>query len=220
MIKTENQFDKVRVIRNIPEKTTALQIDKNFIKFPPCEFNLIYTGNVEEGRGIKHIISAMAAVRDEIGLVIIGRDSLYRRKMNTYTQSLNLQNRIYFLPAVPPDEVVSLCRFAQGGIAPVRNVCKSYYLSLPNKIFEYIHAGIPLLVNNLPEMAALVKQQNIGHCFEINTATSIVEKIHKLYEDKEQYNHFCNNAIAASQSLNWECEQKQLLHIYNEMGIS
>lgn len=207
-------LEDVVVIRNIPEKATAIQIDMNNIKFPPCEFNIIYTGNVEEGRGIKHIISAMAAIRDEIGLVIVGRDSLYKKKMKSFSRSLKLQDRIYFLPAVSPNEIVSLCRVAQAGIASIRNVCESYYLSLPNKIFEYIHAGIPVLVNNLPEMAALVKNQKIGLCFDINTVSSIVDTIHQMYEDTEHYNQFCKNAVTASQTLNWECEQKQLLQLY------
>ncbi|MDP6570817.1 MAG: glycosyltransferase, partial [Candidatus Marinimicrobia bacterium] len=127
---------------------------------------------------------------------------------------LKLQDRIYFLPAVSPNEIVSLCRVAQAGIASIRNVCESYYLSLPNKIFEYIHAGIPVLVNNLPEMAALVKNQKIGLCFDINTVSSIVDTIHQMYEDTEHYNQFCKNAVTASQTLNWECEQKQLLQLY------
>ncbi len=214
LIREENTVKKVSVIRNIPEKSATNILSAGKVLFPPCEFNLIYTGNVEVGRGIRHIISAMAGVKQQIGLVIVGRDSEYRNKMKDYVHSLNLQERVRFLPAVQPQEIVSVCKLAQAGIAPIRNICTSYYLSLPNKVFEYIHAGIPLLVNNLPEMSALINQHDIGMEFCIEDISDIVEKIHTLYDDKEKYNHFCKNAVKASQTLNWEEEQKQLLQLY------
>ena len=177
----EYNLASVNILRNMPYKSgTNKIVSKIGSGFPHCKFNLIYTGNVEKGRGMSRIIAAFKFVHPDVGLAIMGRNSDYRNKMMELVKSSKLENRIKFISAVLPDEVVSFCKLADIGIAPIKNICKSYYLSLPNKIFEYIQAGIPVMSSDFPEMKQLIDEYNIGNTFDVEDELNIAKAINTL----------------------------------------
>jgi len=71
-------------------------------------------------------------------------------------------SNIHFQPAVKPEQVILYTRSADVGLAVFKNACLSYYYSLPNKLFEYILSGIPLIVSDFPEMAKFVDDKLCG----------------------------------------------------------
>ena len=85
--------------------------------------------------------------------------------MEIFSESLNMDSRIKFINTVLPHQVVNVCKLADVGISPIQNMCKSYYLSLPNKIFEYIQAGIPILVSDFPEMKRIIEDYHKGKIY-------------------------------------------------------
>jgi len=214
----ENKIPSINILRNMPYKSINHAIlRKDELGFPNCKFNLIYTGNVEKGRGVAVVIDALKLVHLDVGIIIIGRDSAYRNKMIEKVNTLNLSHRIKFVNAVPSHEVVNICRFADVGIAPIKNICKSYYLSLPNKIFEYIHAGIPVLSSDFPEMKSIINEYNIGLTFDVEDAIKISKVIDTLFNNNELYNIFCDNSKIAAEILNWDVEQIKLIELYQNL---
>ena len=219
IIKAENEITSVTVIRNMPDKSIEeSHYVREGLEFPHCKFIIIYVGNIERGRGIEKIIESMQKVHKDIGLVLMGRDSAYKNEMKTFSKSLNLESRIKFLNTVLPHQVVNVCKLADAGISPIQNMCKSYYLSLPNKIFEYIQAGIPVLVSDFPEMKKIIEDYNVGFTFDIEDTIQIADIINLIYSDKNSYQSFCENSKIASLSLNWEVEQSKLLSVYNKLN--
>ena len=216
----ENNIASVNVVRNIPYKSTNNKmISKIESRFPNCKFNLIYTGNVEKGRGMSSVIEAFKFVHPDVGLAIMGRDSDYRNKMIELVKSSKLENRIKFISAVLPDEVVNFCKIADAGIAPVKNICKSYYLSLPNKIFEYVQAGIPVISSDFPEMKRVIDEYNIGNTFDVEDGLNIAKAINTLHDDGELYKIYCNNSKYAAEYLNWDAEQSKLIDCYEQLSL-
>ena len=134
-------------------------------------------------------------------------------------KSLKLESRIKFINAVLPDEVVSFCKLANTGIAPIKNICKSYYLSLPNKIFEYIQAGIPVMSSDFPEMKRLIDEYNIGDTFDVEDELNIAKVINALYYDRELYKIYCRNSKYAAKQLNWDAEQLKLIDCYEQLFL-
>ena len=130
---------------------------------------------------------------------------------------MKLGQRIKFIKAVLPFEVVNVCKLAEAGIAPIKNMCKSYYLSLPNKIFEYIQAGMPVLASDFPEMKRIIDEYNIGLTFDIDDTTNISKVINELFDNNKIYKLFCENSQNASQSLNWNVEQSKLVDLYQQL---
>lgn len=219
IILAENDITSVTVIRNMSERSTDKSHNtREELEFPHCQFILIYVGNIERGRGIKKIIEAMNKVDNNIGLVLMGRDSDYKKAMKKIIESFNLESRIKFINTVLHHQVVNVCKLANVGIAPIQNMCKSYFLSLPNKIFEYIQAGLPVLASDFPEMKKIIEDYSVGFTFDIEDTKQIADIINLIYSDKNSYRSFCVNSKSASGSLSWDVEQSKLLSVYNELN--
>ena len=80
----------------------------------------------------------MKNVRQDIGLVIVGGEPKYHDEYNRLIESYSLMDRVRVLPAVLPNEVISICSVADVGIHPIENTCLNHFYCLPNKIFQYI----------------------------------------------------------------------------------
>ena len=217
VIQSENNVSNISVIRNMPEIITEdYHFTRKDFQFPECNNIVIYVGNVVNGRGINNLIQAMTNVQDDIGLVIMGRESPYRQRMIDRVDELQLTNRISFVDAVRSEQVVSVCKLANAGIISSRNVCESYYLCLPNKMFEYIQAGLPVLCSEFPEMKNVIQDYHVGLTFNPDNPIHISNKINEIFVAEDKYNGFCDASVEAAKILNWNNEQAKLLAVYNQ----
>mgnify|MGYP003399204635 FL=1 len=98
-----------------------------------------------------------------------------------------------------------------------QNLSLNHYFSLPNKIFEYIHAGVPVLTSNLPERKRIVEQYQVGIVIDNFSPTNIAKEINKLIENKEIIPTYKENCRKAAQVLNWENEEKEIQKIYQPL---
>ena len=220
VIRKENNIKSTAVIRNIPYAIECVtQFTKKEIGFSDCDYNIIYIGNIERGRGIEVMINSMERVHNNIGLVLMGKDSAFKIEMEKLSKSKKLDSRIRFIDSVHPNQILSVCKLADVGIAPIQNLCKSQYLSLPNKIFEYIHAELPVLVSDFPEMKNIVENYSVGEVFNVNDPSSLIEVINNYFDNPDQIIKYEQNSLQASKELNWDNEEKQLFNLYNKLQI-
>ena len=218
VIRKENNIKCTAVVRNIPHAIECVtQFTKKELGFPDCDFNIIYVGNIEKGRGIDVLIKSMAMVHNNIGLVLMGNDSAFKRYMEELSKTKKLESRIRFIESVPPNQILSVCKLADVGIAPIQNLCKSYYLSLPNKIFEYIHSELPVLVSDFPEMKNIIDNYSVGEVFNVDEPSSLIEEINKYYDNPDKIIKYKKNCLKASKVLSWKNEEKQLFNLYNQL---
>ena len=218
IISKENNVKSTVVIRNIPNKIQFVtQYTREGLGFPDRDFNIIYIGNIKRGRGIEIMIKSMERVHKNIGLVLMGNDSAFKRDMEELSKTKKLESRIRFIESVPPNQILSVCKLADVGIAPIQNLCKSYYLSLPNKIFEYIHAELPVLVSDFPEMKRIIDNYSVGEVFNVEEPSSIVGVINNYFDNPEKIISYKQNCLKASKVLNWDNEEKQLFNLYNQL---
>ena len=97
------------------------------------------------------------------------------------------------------------------GVALIENISKSYYYALPNKLFEYIMAEVPVVVSNLPQMKEIIEKYDVGFAVDIDNRYELITAIKKLSEDARLYESKKQNCRIASQELNWEKEVTSLL---------
>ena len=218
VIKKENNIKCTAVVRNIPHTIECVtQFTKKELGFPDCDSNIIYVGNIERGRGIEVMIKSMERVHNNIGLVLMGKDSAFKRDMEELSKTKKLESRIRFIESVSPNQILSVCKLADVGIAPIENLCKSYYLSLPNKIFEYIHAELPVLVSDFPEMKNIVENYSVGEVFNVDEPSSIIGVINNYFDNPDKIIKYEQNCLQASKELNWDNEEKQLFNLYKKL---
>ena len=103
------------------------------------------------------------------------------------------------------------------GVAPIKNVCLSYYYCSPNKLFEYIAGGIPAVVSNFPELKKIIEEHKLGMTFNPDDPKDIANAINYVLSDRDRYNEMKKNTLKANRIFNWEEESKKLLEIYKRL---
>jgi glycosyltransferase involved in cell wall biosynthesis len=127
---------------------------------------------------------------------------------------LNLSGRVRFIPKVPWNELLKYTKSANAGLSLDKDTNPNYRYSLPNKLFDYISAGIPVIVSDLPEVRKVVEGNNCGIIISSVTPDAISIAIKKLRDDRNLLNRLKQNAAKASESLNWENESKKIIDFY------
>ncbi len=156
------KLKKVHVIRNIPFYKELNSFKSNILKekfkIGENETLFLYHGILEKGRGLEILKDAFKSVESDKHLVIMGYGNL-EDKIKSW--ALDYSN-IHFHQAVGCEEVLKYASSADVGIALFQNTCLSYYYSLPNKLFEFLLSGIPVMVTDFPEMTAVIDEYDMG----------------------------------------------------------
>lgn len=171
---------------------------------------LLYQGALNASRGLTQMIHAMQEIDALFWIVGEGDLSLALRKL---VKSLNLDHKVIFKGMVPPAELPAITKQATIGINVSENAGLSYYYSLNNKCFDYMHAGLPSITNDFPEYRA------INEKFGISLLTQCEEKLlindlNKILSDKELYDNLKQNCLIASEYYCWQREERKLLNFY------
>ena len=135
----------------------------------------VYLGILDKGRGIDFIIDAFSESAIKSHVVFIGYGA-YDKKIKR--ASLTAKN-IHLHAAVPHEDVVSLVKNADVGLCLIENVSLSDFYCLPNKLFEYTFAGLPVLASNFPDIKNIVIKYNLGRVCDINSK-SINEAVSEI----------------------------------------
>lgn len=181
---------------------TKLKIDKN-------KYIILYLGAIRMGRGIEKF-SIIAKNCKDFEFVFMGK------KVEKIVKNIENIPNIHFISPVPPEDVIFWASSADAGISLIEKINKSYYYSLPNKIGEYIMAGLPIVVSDFPEMRKLVTEENIGFVFNPNNTIDIINIIKKLFKS-DIYKQTKQNVLNVRNKYCWENEERKLLKIYKEI---
>jgi len=178
----------------------------------------LYQGGLSKGRGIEILIEAFKTPNTKhqtqntnAVIVFMGYGPLEKLIQETSKEYRN----IYFHPAVTPDILLDYTSSADFGISTIEDTCLSYRYCLPNKMFEYLMAEIPVIVSNLYEMKRLVESNNIGIVAKENTSQGLKEAIEEAVKlDKEELQ---TNIQKLKTIYNWESQEKVLLEVYKDL---
>ena len=205
---------KVDLIRNTPE----IQSVRNF----PPEYRLvheglkvlIYQGAVNRGRGLEMIIKAMKYLPEAM-FFIVG-EGAEEETLEKLVLKNSLYNRVIFYGRVQFEELKFITMQADLGLSAEEDICLNYRYSLPNKLFDYIHAGIPVLVSGGEEMEKLVSERQIGHVIADRSPEKLAAQIREMLSDDELVKKWRANSAATAQEFNWSKEKDRLIEIYRE----
>lgn len=198
-----------KVVRNIPKASNFKPEEKvNQQKI------VLYQGAVNVGRGLKQAILSMHFITN--AKLVIAGDGDIKPELEELVKSENLQNKVEFTGRLPIDELTKLTPKADLGLSIEEDLGLNYRFALPNKLFDYIQAQVPVLVTNLPEMQAIVNQYQIG---EITTSLEpkiLADKINDALSNAEKRLLWKKNLEKAAKELTWENEENILIEIYSK----
>lgn len=204
------------VIRNIPVGGAADTVGDSS---PSHSLNApvaAYVGGLMPGRGLEEAIAATALVANmRLWLTGPGRPA-YVDALRRLAVREGVAERVEFRPPVGPDEVVASLRGADVGLALIQPICRSYALTLPNKLFEYARAEIPLLATRLPVIAQVVQEHGIGLLAEPGDPHSVAAGLrHILVPETHARLKMAIRAFAADNT--WQRESLALAALYREV---
>jgi len=194
------------VIRNIPllqPPAQTIDLRKN-LGIDESSKILIYQGVLLEGRGLPLIIKSLADLPNA-HFVIIG-DGFLKTNLEKLANSLGVSKRVHFLGMKKQSELINFTAAGDIGLAIIENISISYYHALPNKLFEYIMAGLPVLSSNLPQMEKIVNQYKIGEAIDPGNSKELNAALNKLLSSPQLLSEYKNNCKTAAQELNWQNE--------------
>lgn len=169
----------------------------------------LYQGGLSKGRGIEILLEAFKTIDNENSVIIFMG---YGTLENLIQKISKEYKNIYFHKAVSPDVLLDYTSSADFGISTIEDSCLSYRYCLPNKMFEYLMAGIPVIVSNLYEMKRLVEFNKIGTVAKENSPEGLKEAIKEAVKlDKVELKI---NIQKVKAIYNWEEQEKILLDVY------
>ena len=205
---------KFNVVRNIPERENnfipkkreelGLPVDKKIIILQGAGINI--------DRGAEELIMAMADV--DALLLIIGGGDVWE-KLGKLVKVTGLGNKVRLISKIPKGELMHFTYNADLGISIDKSHNPNYFNSLPNKIFDYIHAGVPVLASRLPELVKIVNGFGVGGFINNHDPAHIANCINTMLFSPD-VPAWRENALRAAGTLNWENENQVLMQTIME----
>ncbi len=197
------------VIKNVPWKNNdpipvaSLQVTKN-------KNIIIYQGAVNKGRGIELVLDSLHLLPEWVFLIIGSGDSIVAIQNEIATK--NLHEQVLLLGKLSPEELRKVTPMATIGVSLEEDMGLSYHYALPNKVFDYIQAKIPVLTSDLPEMKQIIHHYGVGEVLPQRTPKQFASTIQQI-ANKD----YRKNLEKARAELIWENEEGMLQSIFNNL---
>lgn len=213
----KKQYGKeVKVVRNVPprRKHKALK-SKEELGMPTDRKIIILQGaGINIDRGTEELTQAMQYVNDAV-LYIVGSGDVIEI-IKEMVSRLKLEDKVVMTGKVPFEELVNYTVHADLGLSLDKDSNINYRYSLPNRLFDYIQAGVPVLTSKLVEIQRIVEHYNIGSFIESHEPQHIADRLNSILSDQQQLNEWKNNLQLAAEELNWDLEEEVLKEVYQK----
>jgi len=182
---------------------------------------VLFHGNFATQRGIEELISAWSKIDPRHALLLLrGPANASRTKCEALASELGLRGRsVIFLAPVDESELVSASQFADVGVIPYKPVSLCYRYCSPNKLSQYMQAGLAILSNHLDFVEHIVRSQECGLTYDTETPSTIVTAVEALATDRKHLQEFRSNALQFSiTSFNWESYGSQIYDSFEALS--
>ncbi len=205
-----------KVVRNIPPSNKVINAQTRVeLGLPTDKFILILQGSgINMDRGTEEMVEAMPFINNAVLLIVGGGDviDILKRKVD----ELSIHDKVIFKPKQLYHNLMEYTANADLGLTLDKDTNLNYRFSLPNKLFDYIHAGIPILASPLPEIKKIIDQYQIGDFIPGHDPKLISQKVNKIIENKAIVDGWKKNLNLAVQELSWETEEHVLKQVYGK----
>lgn len=213
----ERYGKELAVVRNIPmPRELGLLPTREALDLPADRFILIMQGSgINVQRGGEEAVEAMCELPGCLLLLVGGGDAW--TVLERLVEQHGLQDRVRLLPRMPYERMMQYTRSADLGLSLDKDTNLNYRFSLPNKLFDYFRASIPVLVSDLPEVAGIVRKYDAGVVVDRVEPSVIVQAVQELQADPARWQALRQNAIFAAASLDGSREQDALKAVFQRI---
>lgn len=213
-------IDEVKVILNAERHSHApvsTKIYHRTFRLADQTKVLLFQGGLSANRNLETLVAGMSFVRNMSVVLVIMGDGEIGKKLMKIADKNHLHDRVFFHPAVPQEDLLTFTASADAGVIPYQPTCLNNYYCTPNKLYEFISAGIPIMSADLPELRNTIQHHRIGLVGDISHPEAMARMIDDFFSDEQRLLGWKNNTETASRLICWEEEGKKLVQIYEGM---
>jgi len=217
----ELRVPRPAIVMNCPERWTPPEPPpdriRDALRLPPETRVVLYQGQLIAERGIEQAMDAILLVPDAI-LVLLGYGAEARYR--TRASAAPYAGRVFVLPAVPPSDLLEWTASADVMVMPIQPTTLNHRFTTPQKLFEAIAAGVPVVASDLPGMAGVVRAAGAGELCDPTSPPSIASAIRALVDQPAAERAATRTRIlrAAHDRYSWEMEAAGLFTLYRELA--
>ena len=205
---------KTYLLRNLPIlRKNIIPVDYHTkYNIPESGIIILYQGIIVKGRGIDTYFKAVQNMESLYLFLLGGGEHVEFYK--SLSDELNISNRVIFAGKISQDEILNYTAGAFAGLSLIDNISINNYYALPNKLFEYFMSGLPVIINDLPQMKKVVEDYDIGEVIDNVNEDELIVVLKNWMGNKNVYVSKKDNCKKASLELNWENEFNNIYHLF------
>jgi glycosyltransferase involved in cell wall biosynthesis len=202
------------VLFNAPLSTraTTSNLLRERATIPDDHLVFLHQGQLRKDRGAERLVEAMREI-EKVVMLFLG-DGPIRKGLEERVRRHNLQQAVRFLDPVMPDDLIPATASADVGVTLLEDTCLNHRLALPNKLFEYLAAGLPVMASNLPEIRRVIETHDVGLLVDPADPTALVRTIRRMAQDVESRRRWAANAANALACYSGEQSAERLRDVY------
>lgn len=180
---------------------------------------LVYSGNIAPDRGVTALVEALAFLDRTVHVALITNAPMSNRYIRTLVATAeegSCRDRLHFAPYVPADQIADYLASADLGVQGLNHV-PNHEMALPNKLFDYMHAGLPMIVSDVKAMADFVSELGIGEVYAAGDPVALARAAALVLADLERYTHVLRTDPELLATYSWERQEERLLEIYSRL---
>jgi len=203
------------VVRNLPPlNKVEIKKTRRELGLPEDKKIIILQGaGINVHRGSEEMVEAMPMIHNAVLLIVGGGDVLPYLKQRV--EDMKIGTQVIFKPRMPYNDLMQYTAHADLGLTLDKDNNLNYRFSLPNKLFDYIQAGVPVAATPLPEIAQIINTYRVGFFIPDHNPRNMAQIINEVLADQEQMNAWKKNCSFAAPELVWEKEEKKVVDIYS-----
>ena len=178
---------------------------------------LLFQGGLSAGRNIEALVEAFGAIQNSMTHLVIMGDGQLRARLKAIADHARCADKVHFHPAVSQHDLLDFTASADAGVIPYQATCLNNRYCTPNKLFEFIAAGVPILASNLPEIERIVSTYSIGMVGDLSTSRSIASIVDEFFCDGARMQKWRTNAEEARSAICWEREGSKIVEIFEAL---
>jgi glycosyltransferase involved in cell wall biosynthesis len=208
--------NKPILVRNLPLPLTT--VPKKYLRqrlnLSADKKVLVYIGMITTARGVFSLLDAFVELNDPNAVLVYIGNGSDAHALELRIHHLEMETRVYRLPAVDPDELFSYITDADIGLSPIQATNLSYAMCLPNKLFEYMQAGLAVIASDLIEMKHVIDTHQVGVCFKNNDQADLTHAMRMMLQNPTSLATYQQNARRTATESHWETEKQVLIDLY------
>jgi glycosyltransferase involved in cell wall biosynthesis len=221
-ISREFHYPEVETVLNLPVYREIPKSDRlrQHLGLGPEVRIALYQGNIQANRSLEVLVNAAPFLDPNIVIVMMGRAVEGTRiQLEKLIAEKGVADRIKMIPAVPYEELLDWTVSADIGLTLFRpDYTRSIRYCLPNKLFEYLMAGLPVLTSQLDAIAEVLTTYEVGKVLPSLEPKDVGEAINSMLGNTDELTRMHNNALSsARETFNWEKGKETLLQFYQSV---